>query len=160
MNFRQIKIDEWVKGDYRGFAEMNVKTSAIEEKFDVIFENSFVEGLGETKLGFFVTHQEMQFSLEEFLPKTERSFIQILILNDEKTLADNFNEVLEVLELTSKDLAWFDDRIKLQPHELWRQDDNGHKFLIETFLCKADAVKAMKEFEAHLHKQTYWIEKV
>lgn len=49
--------------------------------------------------------------------------------------------------------------LKFHPHELWRQDDNGHKFLIETFPCKADAVRAMKEFEARLHKQTYWVEK-
>ncbi|NJM52367.1 MAG: hypothetical protein HC846_02610 [Blastocatellia bacterium] len=50
--------------------------------------------------------------------------------------------------------------IKFQPHELWRQDDNGHKFLIETFPCKADAVRAMREFEIRLHKQTYWVERV
>lgn len=54
----------------------------------------------------------------------------------------------------------FYNSLKFQPHELWRQDDNGHKFLIETFPCRADAVRAMKEFEARLHKQTYWIEKV
>lgn len=45
-------------------------------------------------------------------------------------------------------------------YELWRQDDNGHKFLVETFSCKADAIKAMKEFESRGHKQTYWVEKV
>lgn len=49
---------------------------------------------------------------------------------------------------------------QFHPHQLWRQDDNGHKFLIEIFPCKADAVRAMKEFEARLHKQTYWVEMV
>jgi hypothetical protein len=54
----------------------------------------------------------------------------------------------------------FYDSLGLTPHELWRQDDNGHKFLVETFACEADAVKAMKDFEDRLHKQTYWFEKV
>lgn len=160
MNFRQIKLDEWVKGDYRPFAELNVKTSAIEEKFDVIFEDSFEEGLGETKLGGFIIETKTQFFLEEFRPQSEKSFVQIGILNNLETLAIHLDEVLESLELSSKFLTWFDENIKLYPHELWRQDDNGHKFLIETFPCKADAVKAMKEFESHLHKQIYWIEKI
>lgn len=54
----------------------------------------------------------------------------------------------------------FYNSFQFHPHELWRQDDNGHKFLIETFPCKADAVRAMKDFEGRLHKQTYWVERV
>lgn len=159
MNFRQAKFDEWVEGDYRPFAELNVKTSAIEEKFGVKFEYSFEEGLGETKLGGFITETNVQFFLEEFRPETEHSFVQVGILHNPETLAIHLDEILESLELTSKYLNWFDENIKLQPHELRRQDDNGHKFLIETFPCKADAVKAMREFESRLHKQTYWIQK-
>jgi hypothetical protein len=160
MNFRQIYSDEWVKDDYRQFAELNIKTSKIEERFKVIFEDSFEDGLGKTKLAGFITNFGTQFFLEEFLPNTDRSFIQIGILNDVKIMSLHLDEILEVLEITSKHLTCFDEKIKLQPHELWRQDDNGHKFLIETFVCKADAVKAMKEFEAPLHKQTYWVEKI
>ena len=54
----------------------------------------------------------------------------------------------------------FYDSLGFESRELWRQDDNGHKFLIETFFCKADALKAMREFENRLHKQTYWVEKI
>lgn len=49
---------------------------------------------------------------------------------------------------------------QFQSYELWRQDDNGHQFLINIFSCKSDAIKAMKEFEMRLHKQTYWVKKV
>jgi hypothetical protein len=160
MNFRQIKIDEWIKDDYRPFAELKVRTSTIADKFGVVFEDSYEDGLGKTKLAGFITNFGTQFFLEEFLPKTEQSFIQIGFLNDEQTISRHLDEILEVLEVTSKHLTWFDERIKLQPCELWRQDDNGHKLLIETFPCKADAVKTMKEFEARLHKQTYWVEKI
>ena len=48
----------------------------------------------------------------------------------------------------------------LDQYQLWWQDDHGHKFLVETFACKADAEKAMKDFENRLHKQTYWIERI
>jgi hypothetical protein len=81
-------------------------------------------------------------------------------LYNEASLTEQLEETLEVLKLTSRDLTWFNEIIKLQPHELWRQDGNGHKFLIKTFPCKADAVKVKKEFECHLHKQTYSIKKV
>ena len=60
----------------------------------------------------------------------------------------------------SVDASRFYESLGLTPHELWRQDDNGHKFLIETYFCKADAIRARREFEARLHKQTYWIKKV
>lgn len=159
MNFRQIKSEEWVKGDYREFAEINFRTSKIEEKFQIVFEDSFEDGLGASKLAAFLTNNRTQFFIEEFLTDSKNPITQVGILNNEKTLARDLDEVLEVLHLSSENLTGFDERIKFHPHELWRQDDHGHKFLIETFACKADAVKAMKEFEARLHKQTYWVEK-
>lgn len=57
------------------------------------------------------------------------------------------------------DETLFYESIRFLPYELWRQDDHGHKFLIETFDRRSEAVRAMKEFEARLHKQTYWVEK-
>ncbi|MEZ5424855.1 MAG: ATP-grasp domain-containing protein [Pyrinomonadaceae bacterium] len=53
----------------------------------------------------------------------------------------------------------FYDSLRFSPFDLWRQDDNGHRFLIETFPCRADAVRAMRDFEVRGHKQTYWIER-
>jgi hypothetical protein len=160
VNFRQVKSNEWIKDDYRPFAEISIMTSKIAEKFGVVFVNSFESGLGESKLGAFITHRGTQFFLEEFLPNQERFITQVGLLNNIETLPNNLDEVLEVLELTSKKLTWYDENIKFHPHELWRQDDHGHRFLIETFPCRADAIKAMKEFEARLHKQTYWVKKV
>lgn len=94
------------------------------------------------------------------MPNTQHSLIQIFILNNEESVTGDLDEVLELLELTSKDIIWIDNDIKFTPHELWRQDDNGHKFLIETFPCRADAAKAMRDFEARHHKQICWLEKI
>ncbi len=42
--------------------------------------------------------------------------------------------------------------------ELWRQDDNGNRFVIGRF-DTADAAEAeQRRFEALGHKQTYWIQ--
>ena len=42
--------------------------------------------------------------------------------------------------------------------ELWRQDDNGVRALMARFLNEEEALSALARFEAHHHKQTYWIE--
>jgi hypothetical protein len=41
---------------------------------------------------------------------------------------------------------------------LWRQDDNGHKFLICVRKTRDEAERARKDFEKHHHKQYYFIE--
>jgi len=41
--------------------------------------------------------------------------------------------------------------------ELWRQDDNGNRFLVGSFAERADAERRLWELTGLLHKQTYWI---
>jgi hypothetical protein len=44
--------------------------------------------------------------------------------------------------------------------ELWRQDDNGNRFLVSTHPDEAAARLRLDEFESGVvHKQTYWIDK-
>lgn len=164
MTFRQIKNNNEInsnkiKDDFREIAHINIKSSDLTEKFNIDFADFYADGLGESKIASFITISETPFFIEEF-PFNRVVQTYIGCLYNIETLSNDLDEVLEALEITTKDVFWHDEKIKFQPHQLWRQDDNGHKFLIETFPCKADAVKAMKEFEARLHKQTYWIEKV
>ena len=42
--------------------------------------------------------------------------------------------------------------------ELWRQDDNGNRFLISVFNDRAAAGKRLAELTQNFHKQIYWIE--
>lgn len=42
--------------------------------------------------------------------------------------------------------------------ELWRQDDNGFRAMIDRFPTRAAAEERLRRFEALAHKQTYWIE--
>ena len=42
--------------------------------------------------------------------------------------------------------------------QVWRQDDNGNRFLIDTFVTKELAEDRIVELTRSLHKQTYWVE--
>jgi hypothetical protein len=41
---------------------------------------------------------------------------------------------------------------------LWRQDDNGNRFIVGSFADRTAAERQMAELTRALHKQTYWIE--
>jgi len=41
--------------------------------------------------------------------------------------------------------------------ELWRQDDNGQRFLVDRFTTRALAEARLAELTRSLHKQIYWI---
>ncbi len=41
--------------------------------------------------------------------------------------------------------------------ELWRQDDNGNRFLIGEFTDRAHAERRLADLCRNIHKQTYWI---
>lgn len=41
---------------------------------------------------------------------------------------------------------------------LWRLDDNDNRFVVAVFPSRDEADAAARAFEAHGHKQTYWVE--
>jgi hypothetical protein len=45
----------------------------------------------------------------------------------------------------------------LMPWYLWRQDDNGNRFLVGVFSTSEDACGRMDELTRSVHKQTYWV---
>ncbi|MBS1787583.1 MAG: lipid-A-disaccharide synthase [Acidobacteria bacterium] len=44
--------------------------------------------------------------------------------------------------------------------QLFRQDDNGQRFLIDEFATEAEARRKLEKFESLHHKQTYWLEEL
>lgn len=42
---------------------------------------------------------------------------------------------------------------------LWRQDDHGNRFAVESFESLERARAALARFEAHTHGQCYWLER-
>jgi hypothetical protein len=41
--------------------------------------------------------------------------------------------------------------------ELWRQDDNGNRFLVASYRSRSLAERRLAELTRCLHKQFYWI---
>ncbi len=41
--------------------------------------------------------------------------------------------------------------------ELWRQDDNGNRFLVGVWPDRDSAERRLEELTRHPHKQIYWI---
>ncbi len=52
-------------------------------------------------------------------------------------------------------------RINVAPidssYELWRQDDNGNKFIV-SLGSEEDMDALLEQFESRSHKQTYWVQ--
>jgi hypothetical protein len=46
------------------------------------------------------------------------------------------------------------------PFDLWRQDDNGQRFLVGRHPTRDSAEQQLDELTRVTHKQTYWIEDV
>ena len=42
---------------------------------------------------------------------------------------------------------------------VWRLDDNGNRFLVQSGLPRSEAERIAAEFERRGHKQTYWVER-
>lgn len=66
------------------------------------------------------------------------------------------DSLLVAFDMTSSDLGWYHQSVKFTPHELWRQDDNGNQVLIETCICRADALQKARIFTERGHRQLYW----
>jgi hypothetical protein len=48
------------------------------------------------------------------------------------------------------------EKSKVTDWTVWRQDDNGQKYVIQTNLNETDAGLLVAELEASAHKQSYW----
>jgi hypothetical protein len=78
--------------------------------------------------------------------------------DDEEFLTEDLEELLIATGIASIELFWVHPSIKFQPHDVWRQDDNGNQFLVEKLPCRADAVQLAERLTARGHKQLYWAE--
>jgi len=154
---RQLKHEERQKDNYLACVQINVASSYFAKKFGIEFEDCYEEGLGVTEVVRLENDLGTRFIIQEY--PTTSVITNIFCIFDASNVSETVDEVLETLGLTSKVIVFLHPDIELKPHQLWRQDDHGHKFLIETFVCKADAVFKMRVFERLGHKQIYWVER-
>ncbi|MDC0744586.1 hypothetical protein [Polyangium mundeleinium] len=69
-------------------------------------------------------------------------------------------DLVESLALDTPEVEWMEpqiDHAQLPRWSLWRQDDNGQRYEMSTFLSYSRAVRACAAFDARGHKQMYWV---
>jgi hypothetical protein len=161
LSFQQIDLDSWVRGNYRDTAILRCSSDELAEKCGLIFKAGYADGLGQTKEAGFLTSRGRQFALIHYLyaPAPYHQMTYVVSLFDADSMTDDLEDILEVLNLGIENLEWVEPTISLLKYEVWRQDDNGGKFLIEITHSKADAKKIVQKYELIPHKQTYWIER-
>ncbi len=54
-------------------------------------------------------------------------------------------------------IEWKTGVVESVRYEVWRQDDNGNRFLVSDGQTYDEASRTLAQFEALTHKQTYWI---
>lgn len=67
---------------------------------------------------------------------------------------------LKIQDLAADALArieWKTGVVESVRYEVWRQDDNGNRFLVSGGQTYDEASSVLAQFEALTHKQTYWI---
>lgn len=80
-----------------------------------------------------------------------------IVCHETEPDADLLEQILEMLDIDSDWFTWINPELKLTPHEIWRQDDNGNSFVVRLARCRADAVRMIRRLETFPHKQTYWM---
>ena len=82
-------------------------------------------------------------------------------------LESNFFHSLKVfleyykIELDKVWIQCFENELwPLPMYELWREDDNGNRYLMETFYIKSVAHKKCEHYLAKAHKQDYWVKEI
>ena len=158
--FKRIKYEEWQKGKYEPLAIIKYSAEELSERYKLEFEIAEEDGLGTIKEARCITCLGNQFALIQYLqsPEPYKTMTNVIGLYDVSTMTQQLEHILELLNLSLSELIWISPKIHFLPYELWRQDDNGVKYLIGVFPNKLDALKSLQEFESFHHKQTYWLQ--
>ncbi|HKF54645.1 MAG TPA: hypothetical protein VKJ45_04345 [Blastocatellia bacterium] len=153
---RSVHPDEWVPGDYRVAAAVNRQREYFEEHFGFRFWDDSEEGIGEFKVAGCLTSNNRQFKLTQYLAALTDK-IEIDVLYFKESMTRDLEDILIDLELDCADLYWVHEAITLASYDVWRQDDNGNRYLVSADVCRPDAMRLMQRLESTKHKQTYWV---
>jgi|CXWL01.1.fsa_nt_gi hypothetical protein len=156
---RQVNPNEWLRRRYEVALSFRTGIPVLAPSGPFEWEEFFDEGLGPARAVGLETPSGEQFLLEDHKDMPEPFGVSAYFVEPLEDAVEILNDVLGALELTSASLAWLSPRISLPPFDLWRQDDNGNRFYIDQFPCRADAEHARDGYERRGHKQAYFVER-
>lgn len=74
--------------------------------------------------------------------------------------AEAVQDVIESLAIEGPEVGFWHPQLepaKMPRWTVWRQDDNGGRFEVDTFLAYSRAMRLCNELESRGHKQMYWV---
>ena len=154
----QLHLGDAEKGLCMVGCYMRIMPSELSRRTGIKFENS-QDDLDYLEAALILNGNGKQFGLMRYLRSPRHDYTALLINEGTQDVTGDVNHGLEALGIQSREIISFHPDFQFEPHSLWRQDDHGNKFLVEECLCRSDAAIAMDKLAAHLHKQSYWIEK-
>ncbi len=157
--FSQEKIDKWAPGHFLPIATISpMPWQELERLLAAKFDEYDSDGLGLARGALFRTERGVQFIVEHLLQGPE--YATVIQAKCGTEASENLEQILEATGISASQLSWTCAEVYLQPHEIWRQDDNGGQFFVERRLCRADANRRVEELTARGHKQLYWAKPV
>ena len=132
---KPVSPERWVRGSYAPIACLGCSAADMEKRLDVQFIDDVEPGLGPCRVMGFELPGGRRFSLCQYTKAELRPLLEVSCLRDEH-FASDLEDVLESLDMDFSDIAHDKSgycivpEIRLIPHALWRQDDNGVRTLM------------------------------
>lgn len=157
-NFSRIPFSDWIKGAYNRVAIIKPSFSDISCIQQFAPAQLEEDGLGAGQELLFRHQSGIQLVLVNRYFPTGPNLTTIDMVPTDPMTPIVLDEFLAWLGIGAADLTWLAPVITLPTYRLWRQDDNGQTFHIETVSGLGEAIRRVKAFEALGHKQCYWYE--
>ena len=151
LNFDELKelqLDE--------LASICATTTELTRRLGIVWSSFEDDGLGECMEAVLRSGDGSYFGILHH-PRSPRSDLLTLCVSPERP-DYHIDEALITLGLGSSDLRWIRPSITMQAHSLFREDDNGVRFHIADFPCRADAHLECEKLSFYAHKQAYFVE--
>jgi hypothetical protein len=148
-----------VSGEYCMAAIVRFLPEELSERVPIDWTRYDDDGLGEAIGAAFKASNGQYFGFNHhFHTRTlGHHGTSIVTLQQSPDEAGTLDEALGLLELTTDDMIWIREDIRLVACDLIRQDDHGNQFCVGTYRCRADAAAEQRKLAASFHKQDYWI---
>ncbi len=145
---KEMRLDE--------LASIAATTTELTSRLGIVWSSFEDDGLGACLEAVMKSEGGSYFGILHH-PQSPRSDLLTLCVSPERP-GYHIDEALITLGLGSSDLRWIKPTITMQAHSLFREDDNGVRFHIADFPCRADAQLESEKLAFYAHKQAYFIE--
>lgn len=140
---------------YYAYVAVDSKNGDLLEKVGVFFTSGLYDDLAEHKEVALISYLGSTLTLEFSHERNNTDLYINGFMGDKEKIA----KLLLELEVTSDMLHWVNDHTDNETCELYRYDDNGNEFLVETYNSYIEAEVSRYTFEARGHKQIYYLKR-